>query len=541
MANPFHRQRIALSVAAVILVSGLLAGTALATSGGKFYIPTISPTSGAAGQSLTYTFTVQNSPNSGQSFGSANLTIPSGWGAVTLGTIKTLLAGGGTGTKVWQMSQTVSSTCLAGTICLRSPGPSNVSSLSPGQAVQFTFSSTNPSVNVCATTGYTFKTRVKQSNDFLGTNNDFSLASGASDPVVTVAGACAAPTVTTQPTSQSVIDGDPATFLAAASGIPTPTVQWQVSTDAGVTWTPIAGATSTTLSFTAHVSDQGQYRTVFTSIAGTASSNTAALSVAPYGAAAIMSLKTQPSDTLVNTTMTPAVEVLVTDNTASHHPVPGVAVSLAIGANPCGTNAGCNLSGGSATTDANGIATFALSFDTSGSNYSLVASATGLSDVTSNLFDVTSAVDTVCTNGICTATATSGGSKVTVVSNAGTTPLKIIFEPTALNCGSPVFNGQTVTIDPPVGATGSVQVSLDDLVTGTPTGPYPICKTVEVGTTITTELAPFCSDIAPQGLDLGGTKPCIVKQTTSAVSSTQFHLISDLLITPTDPSLIGHR
>ncbi len=42
-----------------------------------------------------------------------------------------------------------------------------------------------------------------------------------------------APAVITQPTSQSVDAGAPASFNAAASGFPTPTVQWEVSTDGG--------------------------------------------------------------------------------------------------------------------------------------------------------------------------------------------------------------------------------------------------------------------------------------------------------------------
>ena len=44
-----------------------------------------------------------------------------------------------------------------------------------------------------------------------------------------------APTVTTQPTNQTVHAGGTATFTAAASGNPTPTVQWTVSTGSGFT------------------------------------------------------------------------------------------------------------------------------------------------------------------------------------------------------------------------------------------------------------------------------------------------------------------
>ena len=53
--------------------------------------------------------------------------------------------------------------------------------------------------------------------------------------------------MTTQPSAQSITYGDNATFSAAASGDPTPTVQWQASTDAGATWNNLSGETSTTL------------------------------------------------------------------------------------------------------------------------------------------------------------------------------------------------------------------------------------------------------------------------------------------------------
>ncbi|MFN8483100.1 MAG: hypothetical protein U0768_08635 [Anaerolineae bacterium] len=70
------------------------------------------------------------------------------------------------------------------------------------------------------------------------------------------------------------------TFTATATGSPAPSAQWQVSADNGATFTNIAGATSTTFTFTAHVADNGKlFRTVFTNIVGTATSNAAPLVV----------------------------------------------------------------------------------------------------------------------------------------------------------------------------------------------------------------------------------------------------------------------
>jgi Zn-finger domain-containing protein len=67
--------------------------------------------------------------------------------------------------------------------------------------------------------------------------------------------------------------------IQPTSGNPTPTVQWQVSTDNGSTWNNVSGATSTTYSFTAQSSDNGkQYHAVFTNFRRSAATNSATLS-----------------------------------------------------------------------------------------------------------------------------------------------------------------------------------------------------------------------------------------------------------------------
>jgi uncharacterized protein (DUF2141 family) len=90
-----------------------------------------------------------------------------------------------------------------------------------------------------------------------------------------------APVLTTQPNDQTVTNGGSATFTAAASGTPAPTVQWQVSVDNGTEWTPITAATSTTLTLNgASTKDDGNlYEAVFTNSAGSATSHQAALTV----------------------------------------------------------------------------------------------------------------------------------------------------------------------------------------------------------------------------------------------------------------------
>jgi alpha-tubulin suppressor-like RCC1 family protein len=89
-----------------------------------------------------------------------------------------------------------------------------------------------------------------------------------------------APVVTTQPVSQSVAQGDPVTFTAAASGTPTPSVQWQVSVDGGITWIDAAGYTSTTLSGMPIPFVNGwEFRAVFTNGGGSVATDGATLTV----------------------------------------------------------------------------------------------------------------------------------------------------------------------------------------------------------------------------------------------------------------------
>ena len=96
------------------------------------------------------------------------------------------------------------------------------------------------------------------------------------------------PTVTTQPTDQTSGQGGVATFTAAATAVglnQTPTVQWQVSSDGGATYTDLAGQTSGTLSLSnIPASANGdKYRAAFTNGIGTTDSNAATLTVATSG------------------------------------------------------------------------------------------------------------------------------------------------------------------------------------------------------------------------------------------------------------------
>ena len=119
---------------------------------------------------------------------------------------------------------------------------------------------------------------------------------GESSSVQTTSATVASlPLVATQPQNQNVVDSTTVSFSSTATAIPSPTVQWQVSTDGGKTFSDISGATSTTLSFTAVVSMSGnEYRAVFTTAAGSVDSDAATLTVGIPP-----SITTQPIDTTV--------------------------------------------------------------------------------------------------------------------------------------------------------------------------------------------------------------------------------------------------
>ncbi|MFE5856891.1 endoglucanase [Streptomyces sp. NPDC056500] len=88
------------------------------------------------------------------------------------------------------------------------------------------------------------------------------------------------PTVTTLPKAVSVQVGQQAVFRAAAEGSPAPTASWEVSTDGGKIWQPVAGATGTEFAFKAATEHDGnRYRAVFSNPVGSTRSDAAELTV----------------------------------------------------------------------------------------------------------------------------------------------------------------------------------------------------------------------------------------------------------------------
>jgi hypothetical protein len=91
------------------------------------------------------------------------------------------------------------------------------------------------------------------------------------------------PSVTSSPANQMALAGTSVSFTAAASGKPALSVQWQVSTDGGTSWSDISGATATTLGLSSVTTSQSgrKYHAVFTNTCGSAITDAATLTVNP--------------------------------------------------------------------------------------------------------------------------------------------------------------------------------------------------------------------------------------------------------------------
>jgi alpha-tubulin suppressor-like RCC1 family protein len=117
----------------------------------------------------------------------------------------------------------------------------------------------------------------------------FTNAAGSATTAAAALTVHSPPVITAQPASTTVELGQEVSFEAAASGFPEPTVQWELSTDAGSTWSSIAGANSDkfTISATTLAENNHEYRAAFTNVAGTRTSNAATLTVATNHYAAV--------------------------------------------------------------------------------------------------------------------------------------------------------------------------------------------------------------------------------------------------------------
>ena len=144
-----------------------------------------------------------------------------------------------------------------------------------------------------------------QAHDEVGGDSSvFNYTINVSDAATT------APSITTQPQSQTATPGDNVTFTVAASGNPAPTYQWRKD------GANIGGATGATLTLTnVQSGDAATYTVVVTNSAGSATSNGAVLTVS--AATTAPSITTQPQ----SQTATPGSNVTFTV-AASGNPAP---------------------------------------------------------------------------------------------------------------------------------------------------------------------------------------------------------------------------
>lgn len=157
-----------------LLVAAVTTGpAALAAPSTKLYAASASPTTLDLGSSTPVTITLADSPNSNQSFGSASITLGGAAGdSFTVGAVSVSATDGAGG---WTTTVTTS----GGSTTILVTSPSNTEGVVPGTSLEVAVELTPEAVASIPVT-----TEVKQSNDFNGNNNEFSLTD--TDPTLQV-------------------------------------------------------------------------------------------------------------------------------------------------------------------------------------------------------------------------------------------------------------------------------------------------------------------------------------------------------------------
>ncbi|MDP3073491.1 MAG: immunoglobulin domain-containing protein [Opitutaceae bacterium] len=230
--------------------------------------------------------------------------------AMTSGTYYLRVRGEGAGdpfTNGYSAYGSIGNFLITGTVTLNAPpvaiiGASQTSGTAPltvnfssagsndpdGTIVSYAWTFGNGATASTANPSYTYNTAGSFTATVTVTDNGG--ATHSANVGISVSGSVVAPQITTQPLSQTVTSGANVTFTAAALGSPAPTFQWRKN------GTGIAGATNATLTLPAvTTADAASYTLVATNAAGSATSNTATLTVntAPQ-------ITTQPASQTVN-------------------------------------------------------------------------------------------------------------------------------------------------------------------------------------------------------------------------------------------------
>jgi hypothetical protein len=273
----------------------------------------------------------------------------------------------------------------------------------------------------------------------------------------------AAPVVTRQPASQTVTRGDTATFRASASGNPTPAVHWQISTDRGLTWANTADATSTTYSFRASASDNGdEYRAVFTNSAGSTTTTPASLTVT--GVAINQTTPTTGGTTTTGSaSFTDQLEPTTENGTSVTFVTTTSNAHLQVSATGAVTTSGGPLAAGSSTVSG-------TDFDTLGDTgpWSYTLTVTG---VTINQIPPTTGSTTTATSSFTDQLepTTENGTPVTFVTTTANAHLQVSATGAVTTSGGPLAAGSSTvsgTDSDTLGDTGTWSYTLTVTVTG---------------------------------------------------------------------------
>jgi hypothetical protein len=174
--------------------------------------------------------------------------------------------------------------------------------------------STNGGASFAPVTGatsaaYTINpTHTSESGDELRavlTNAHGSTTSTVATLTVNAAACAASPVIGTQPSDQTVTEPAAAGFTIKEGTVPAncaaATIQWELSTNGGTSFTPITGATSATYTINpTHASESGdELRAVLTNAHGKTTSTAATLTVNAAACAASPAIETQPSSQTV--------------------------------------------------------------------------------------------------------------------------------------------------------------------------------------------------------------------------------------------------
>ncbi|MEQ1834133.1 MAG: putative Ig domain-containing protein [Candidatus Eisenbacteria bacterium] len=266
---------------------------------------------------------------------------------------------------------------------------------------------------------------------------------------------------------------------AGTAGVPYSQV---LAADLGTTpysWTLDSGALPSGLTLdgptgaisgTATLAGTSGFVVFVTDALGDTASRALSIEIAP-AAASTLAFTVQPSDVLVGATMTPAVQVLVTD--AFANPVPGESVALSL------VGPGSLAGGAAVLSDGAGLASFAgLSVDVAGSKQIEAASGV-LTPVTSASFAVLCPALTISPSVLSAAqlgapyssnlSATGGVPPEVFTISAGALPSGLTLSPAGSLSGTPTVSGVanfSVTVTDAAGCTGEQAYALS--VVGVP-------------------------------------------------------------------------